>query len=144
MENLTRKVPAWFWVLAVFFLLWNIMGVWFFYYHTFMPEADFNAMTEAEQNLMGEYPLWTKIAFAMATFGGLAGAIGLIMRKKWAKTAFIISIIGIIPQMVHSLFFTNSREVYGPGTEVMPAMVVVFGIFLVWFSIFSLKKGWLR
>jgi hypothetical protein len=83
------------------------------------------------------------VAFAIAVFGGTIGSIGLLMKKKWAKTAFLASLATIIPQMTHSLFFTKAREVYGPGTEIMPILVIVFGVLLVWFSSFEIKKNWL-
>ena len=66
------------------------------------------------------------------------------MKKKWAKSAFIISLVALIPQMIHNLFFTKAREVYGPGIELMPIMIIVFGVFLLWFSAFGIKKDWLK
>jgi hypothetical protein len=41
-------------------------------------------------------------------------------------------------------FFTKAKEVYGAGTEVMPTLVIVCGVFLLWFSTFGIKKGWLK
>ena len=38
--------------------------------------------------------------------------------------AFIISLAGIIPQMMQNLFLSNAREVYGPGTEIMAAVPI--------------------
>jgi hypothetical protein len=143
MENQKTSVPMWYWILAVFFLLWNLMGVYSFYYHTFISAEALLALPEAERALYENYPLWTKVAFAFAVFGGTIGSIGLVMRKKWAKSAFIISLAAIIPQMFYDLFFTKAREVYGPGTEVMPILIVAFGVLLVWYAAFCIKKDWL-
>lgn len=144
MENQSNKVPVWHWILSVFFLLWNIMGVMSFFAHVFISEEALQALPEVERELYTSYPMWTNIAFAFAVFGGLIGSIGLIAKKRWAKPAFLISLLAIIPQMSHNLFMTNAREVYGPGTEVMPIMIIVFGIFLVWYSNYAIKKGWLK
>ena len=93
----------------------------------------------------GEYPTWITIIFAIAVFSGLLGSLGLLLKKKWSKLAFIISLCAIVPQMVHNVFFTKSIDVYGIGQAVtMQIMVVVFGVFLVWFSNFAIKKNWLR
>ena len=35
MENGKIKIPIWFWVVTIFYLLWNIMGVLSFFVHTF-------------------------------------------------------------------------------------------------------------
>lgn len=144
MENQKTAVPMWFWAVAAFALLWNLMGVSSFLMQVSMTDESLRALPLAEQELYNSYPLWTYIAFAIAVFGGMIGSVGLLMKKKWAKPAFIISLLAIIPQMIQNLSFTNAREVYGPGTEVMPILIIVFGLFLVWFSTLAINKGWLK
>ena len=145
METENIKIPIWFWVIAVFFLLWNLMGVLSFFGHTFISEEALALLPENERELYGDYPLWTTIVFAIAVFFGFIGSLGLVLKKKWSKLAFIISLCAIIPQMIHNVFFTKSMDVYGPGeAATMPVMVIVFGIFLVWFSNYAIKKNWLK
>jgi hypothetical protein len=144
MENQKTAAPMWFWAVAAFALLWNLMGVSSFLMQVSMTDEGLKALPLAEQELYNSYPLWTYIAFAIAVFGGMIGSVGLLMKKKWAKPAFIISLLAIIPQMIQNLFFTNAREVYGPGTEVMPILIIVFGLFLVWFSTLASNKSWLK
>ncbi len=143
--NSTKQKPSiWFWVLAIFFLLWNIMGVLSFFSHTFITEEALAKLPANERELYAEYPLWTTIVFAIAVFSRLLGSIGLVLRKKWAKIVFIISLCAIIPQMIHNVFFTKSLDVYGTlQATTMPILVVVFGVSLVWFSNFSLNKKWI-
>jgi hypothetical protein len=145
MKNKNTKIPTWFWVVSIFFLLWNIMGVFSFFAHTLISDAAIAELPANERALYGEYPMWTTIVFAIAVFGGIIGAIGLVLKKKWSKTAFIVSLLAIIVQMTHNVFFTTSIEVYGTIQAVtMPVLVVVIGIFLVWFSIYGIKKHWLN
>ncbi len=144
METKSKKIPTWYWVAAIFFLLWNLMGVMSFLQHSFITEEALNEMSHAESDLYRSYPTWTYIVFAIAVFGGLLGSIGLLLRKSWAKIAFVISLVAIIPQMTQNLFFSNAREVYGPGTEIMPILVIVIGVFLVWFSSYAIRKNWLN
>jgi len=144
MENQKTTVPKWFWAIAAFSLLWNLMGIGSFFQQVSMTGEALKALPLSEQELYNSYPLWTFIAFAFAVSGGIIGSVGLLMKKKGAKAAFIISLLGIIPQMIHTLFFTKAKEVYGPGTEVMPILVIVFGVFLLWFSSLAIKKGWLK
>ena len=143
MENI--KIPKWFWVVALFFILWNIMGVLSFFTHTFISQEALALLPDKERELYGDYPIWTIIIFAIAVFSGLLGSFGLLLKKKWARLTFIISICAIIPQMIHNVFFTKSVEVYGLGqTITIPIMVVVFGLFILWFSAYSIKKNWLE
>ena len=55
-------------------------------------------------------------------------------RKKLATFVLIISFIGILAQMSYNFFISKSMEVYGPGEMIMPVMVIVVGVFLVWYS----------
>lgn len=145
MKHEKTKIPMWFWIISIFFLLWNIMGVFSFLAHTFISSEALAALPTNERELYGEYPLWTTIVFGIAVIAGMIGAIGLVLKKKWSKMAFIISLLAVIPQMIHNVFFTNSIEVYGSIQAVtMPALVVIFGLFLVWFSMLSIKKHWLN
>jgi hypothetical protein len=145
MENMKIKTPAWYWITAFFFLLWNVMGVLSFFMHTFISAEDLAALSDPEQALYGSYPMWTTLVFAIAVFAGTLGSVGLVLKKKWSKTAFIISLCAIIPQMIHNVFFTKSMDVYGPGeAATMPIMVVVFGVFLVWYSTRLITKDWLK
>lgn len=144
MKNNTVKTPIYFWILAVFFLLWNAMGLASFYMHTFISYESLAILPKAEQDLYASYPLWTSIVFAVAVLGGFIGSVGMLLKKKWAKVAFIISLIAIIPQMIHNIFVTKSMEVYGTGAVVMPLLVVVFGVFLVWYAGFCERKQWLQ
>lgn len=145
MENDKIKIPVWFWIVSVLFLLWNLMGVASFFMHSFISQEALDTLSVAERDLYNSYPLWTKIVFAIAVFFGFAGSLGLVLKKKWSKMAFIISLIAIVPQMIHNVFVTKSIEVYGTAQAItMPILVVVIGFFLVWFSNYSINKNWLK
>jgi hypothetical protein len=143
MEQGKVKVPIWFWIVAVFFFLWNLMGIGSFYMHLFISTEALDALSVPEKELFESYPAWTKVAFAVAVFGGFLGSIGLLLKKAWSKRFFIISLCAILPQMIYHVFITESMEVYGPGSVVMPIMVVAFGLLLIWFSKMGIKKNWL-
>ena len=88
-----------------------------------------------EQALYDEFPLWTYIIFAIAVFAGFFGSVGLMLRKHWSYTMFMLSMFAIIPQMIHNVFFTSSIEVFGLVQSItMPILVITFGAFLIWFS----------
>jgi hypothetical protein len=144
MENKQFKVPAWYWILTAILLLWNLMGVFSFIGHTFISDETLQALPTNERELYGDYPMWTTIVFAIAVLSGLLGSIGLFLKKKWTKMSFIISLCAIIPQMLHNVVFTESIEVYGLIQAItMPILVVIFGLFAIWFASFAIKKTWL-
>lgn len=144
MDNQSIKVPMWYWIAAIIFLLWNLMGIGSFLSHTLMKEEMIQKLSVAEQELYSNYPAWVFFAFAIAVFDGTLGCIGLLLKKKWARSMFIVSLIGIVPQMTYVIFIANTAEVYGPSGLIMPVMIVAVGFFLVWYSSNCIKKGWLR
>jgi len=139
-----NKIPVWFWIVSTVAILWNIMGVASFFMQIMISDETLQALPINERELYGNYPLWTKIAFALAVFGGLFGSIALLLRKKYAKPLFLISLVAIIIQMYHHLFMINSIEVYGTEAWIMPILVFIIGILLVWFSWFCYKKNWIK
>lgn len=143
-KNATTKPPVWFWIVSVLALLWNLMGVMNYLGSTFMKEALKAEMTPEQVNLMESTPAWVTAAFAIAVWFGAAGCIGLLLRKKWAKSALGMSLIGILVQTGYGFFMTNATEVYGQTEAfIIPLMVIVIGIFLIFFARLSERKLWI-
>ncbi|MFD1095562.1 hypothetical protein [Salegentibacter chungangensis] len=143
-QVLSSKVPVWFWILSSILLLWNIAGVISFFEHMGISEETLQAMPEGERVFYDTYPVWALIAFALAVFGGTLGCVGLLLRQKWAKALFIISLIGVLVQMIHTLLISGATETYGPGGMIMSGMIIAIAIFLVWFAGYGTQKGWLK
>ena len=132
-----------FWIISVIALIWNLMGVNQYIQQAYMTDS-FKAMyTEEQLAMITSSPSWVTAVFAIAVFGGFLGALALLLRKKVATILFTISLIGIIAQMYHNLFVIDSVAIYGPGAAIMPAMILAFALFLLWYSKFADKKNWL-
>jgi hypothetical protein len=141
--NTANPIPTWFTGIAVFVLLWNLLGVMAFAGQMLITPEMLSQLPQAEQDLYAATPLWATIAFAIAVIAGAIGAFLLFLKKSACIPVFQLSLVGVVIQMVHSLFLSNSLEVYGPGSSTMPMLVVVIAITLVWWSKKSLGKGWL-
>jgi len=136
-----KKPSVLFWVIAVIALLWNAMGVFAFITDLTMSEEALALMTEAQQELYNSTPTWNYVGYGLATIGGLLGAIGLLMRKSWATSLFILSFIGVLINLVWSLFLSNAADIMGAAAYILPVMVVVIAIFLIWYSRKSTADG---
>jgi uncharacterized membrane protein len=133
-----------FWIIAVIALIWNIMGVMAYLGQAYMTDDEKALLPEAERALYSDIPAWATAAFAFAVFGGLLGAIAILLRKKWATPLFIISLLGILVQMIYNFFISGAMDVYGPGGMIMPVMVLIIGFFLVYYSKKATANGWLN
>ena len=142
-ESTKVSPPVWFWIVAAICLVWNLLGVMAYISQVTMSPEDLAALPEAERLFYESRPAWATAAFAIAVWGGALGSLTLLLRKSFAFHLLLASLIGILVQMFHSFFISNSFEVFGPGRAIMPIMVIVIGIALVWFTRSSKTKGWI-
>ena len=133
--------PAWFKVVAVVALLWNLLGCLAFFADLRLSPDDLAKLPAAQQALYAARPAWAIAATAVAVFGGALGSIGLLMRKKWALPAFVASLLGILVQDVALFVLADGARLAGPVAVVMQAVVLVIGIGLVMLARKSLARG---
>jgi len=129
-----NKPKTMFWVTAGIALIWNLMGVAAYLADAYASPEMIAARSTAEQALYDARPAWATAAFATAVFGGALGCILLLLRKKIATPVLIVSLIGILAQFCYNFFMADTMDVYGPGSAIMPIMVIVIGAYLVWYS----------
>jgi len=140
----TTKPPIWFLIVSVIALLWNAAGAYMYLQQAYNTES-FQAMYTPEQlEMVNNAPAWATAAFALAVFGGVLGCIGLLLRKKWAKPIFLLSLLGILAhQIVYNSFMSGAIEEYGATAVIMPIITLIIGIYLFWLSKKGITKGWL-
>lgn len=137
------KPPVWFWVVSVIALLWNLMGVSAYLFDAFISVEQLEAMAPELRELYEGRPAWVTAAFALAVFGGFIGSIGLLLRKKWAKPLFMLSLVAVLAQNVYTFFMSNTLDAMGTQTAIMPIFVILISIYLVYFSKRGIEKNWL-
>jgi len=134
MSKSTNKPGIDFWIIGIVALIWNLMGVFAYLQQAYMTEEDLIAMPVAEQALYENIPAWVTGAYAIAVFGGALGCILLLLRRKLASSLFLISLVGIVLQMSYNIFMSKAADVYGPGEISMTAMIILIGVFLLWYA----------
>jgi len=142
--NEVAKLPKWYWVASVLALLWTAMGVASYLYHVTLSPDGIAALPAGQAKLMNMTPAWVNGAFAIATWGGLLGAIGLLLRRRWARGLFVLSLIALLIQFGWVFLVARSHELIGPSSALFPAIIAALGIILIWFASDAAKRGWLR
>ena len=137
------RPPAWFWIVAVLGLLWELFGVAMYLMHVgVLPNSQ--EMSEAERSLMESSPVWVTGLFAIGVFGGALGTLGLLLRKRWARPLLLLSLVAVILQFGGWLLVTDAIAVMGPSVFAMPAVIVAVAILLAWLATVGVRRGWLR
>ena len=132
------KVPLSFWVVAGLGVLWNgfaCMAYWLTATHN--PAA--MAQTSAEMvDALNHTPSWAMAAWGLAVGAALAGSLLLILRRRWAVPAFIVSLGGLL---VLTLYQVASNM---PMSLFQVVMIWLVALFLLRFSSSEAGKGLLR
>lgn len=141
MNDSTESKVHWsFWLIGAVALIWNGLGV-ANYFAQMNPET-LEMYRESERMIVEGRPAWATAGFALAVFGGAVGSILLLLRQSACSYSFIISFVGVIVAMVHSLGLDielGAGEIV--GIVVMPIAVAAF---LIWYSMRAKRKGWMR
>jgi hypothetical protein len=143
-ENMpeTVAIPSWFKAVAITALIWNLLGVLAFALQMMITPEILAGLPAAERELYVNIPLWVTISFAVAVFSGSFGSLFLLLKKPLATPLLILSLIGVFVQNFHSFFMSNALEVNGPVGIIMPAVVILFGIYLIILSKKAQSHGW--
>jgi hypothetical protein len=142
-QNTNPAVPLWYWAIGAMSLLWNLLGCAAFGMELFAQEAMMESMTEAQKEWARSIPGWIYVVYALAVTTGVAGSIGLFLRKGWTVALFAICLAAVIVQMVYTMIIGGGMQVMGPSGLVMPLLVIVFAAVLLWFSWFARSRNWL-
>jgi hypothetical protein len=141
-EVTQRKAPTWFTIVSAVLLVWNLLGVMAYIAQVTMTPEALAALPDGQRELYENVPSWATAAFAVAVNGGALGCLLLLLKKNLAGLFLQLSLLGVMVQMYHSFFMTESFEVFGPGGMVMPVMVIVIAIYLVMFAAKAKAQKW--
>lgn len=137
-------VPAWFRIVAILALLWNLLGVAAFVMDASMSADTIAAMPEAQQQLYAVRPAWVLAAYAIAVFAGALGSLMLVMRRKLAPPLLVLSLLAVLVQMAYVFFLSDTLAVMGDAAMAMPLLIIAIAVALVWLARTAAARGWLR
>jgi hypothetical protein len=144
MNAIANKPPTWYWVVSSVALLWMLFGVMAWCMDLMLDPAALAQMPEAQQQLYASRPQWLFVVYAIAIFSGLAGTIGLLVRKRWATPLFLLSLVAIVVQFGYTFTAMHAIELLGAAQAVpFPVVIFVIGAALWWFSGYARKRGWI-
>jgi len=125
-----------FWGVGILVLLWNLFGCAIYLMDKFATDATLLAMENGEAMVASRdfYPIWATAAFAIAVWGGLCAAIMLLMRKRLSVILYVVSLAAAIICFIPTFTMPVVKAAGGSTYWVMPVIVVVLGMFQIWWS----------
>jgi hypothetical protein len=138
-----QKPNAFYYIISVFFLLWNLIGVAFFFVELLAPDMVTQAMSEEQVTLYNSRPVWYMTNYGVAVFGGIAACIALLIKNKFAVIVAFISFFALVISTAYN-FYAGSWNMVGTGDRVMFLLVPFLGLLLYLYTRFARAKGWLK
>ena len=135
-------VPRWFRPIAIVSLIWNLLGCAAYLADVTLKPEDIAAMTPAQQELYASRPKWAVAATATAVWGGAAGCLGLVLRKRWSVPLLVASLLGVIVQDVGLFGLTRVASTGGPVVIPLQALVLIVSVGLVVLARTAVRRGW--
>jgi hypothetical protein len=127
----SNRVPAWFWGMAGFGVLWNLYGIYQFI-GTLTPagrSAMAAGMTAAQAQIYFSLPAWMTAVFAIGVFGGLLGSLVLAARRAFAVSVLAVSLVGYAALFGGDVYFGVFAAM--PGQLAILAFVVLVAMALL-------------
>jgi hypothetical protein len=139
-----EQAPKWYRPVAVAALLWNLLGCAAYLSDVMLTPEDVAKLSAAQQAMYAARPAWSIAATAMAVWGGAAGCVGLIMRRRWASQLLITSLAAVIVQDAWLFGLSGSGAKAGVVAFVLQGLVLLVAAGLVVLGLRAEAQGWTR
>lgn len=144
------RTPVHLWIVGIVALIWNAIGCYDYlmtrmrdtdYLQSMMPTVDPNAILA----WVDAFPVWAQFGWGLGVWGGLIGALLLLVRSRWAVWAFGLSLIGAVLGLGYQIVSAPPLPgAEGAMFEVMPYMIIAIAVALFLYARAQEKKGVLR
>ncbi len=142
MEPTPARPPRSYWIVSLLALLWMLLGVAAWTLDLMTDEQALASMSEPQRQLYAARPPWLFVVYAVAIFSGLLGAIGLLMRKRWAIALLGLSLVAIVIQFGYTFIGMDAIRILGAAAALpFPLMIFGIGAVLLWFARRSQRAG---
>jgi hypothetical protein len=134
--------PRWLLWVSILLLVWNGIGIFAFVSQFGMNARDIAVTEEIQRNLWSHMQPYVWVAYAVAVAGGTLGAVGLLLKRRWAIWPYIMSLIAMIVQ------FTNPYLLHVASTKqasimTFPLILIAIAAVQVMLARRSQRAGWL-
>lgn len=142
-----KKPSIWYWIICVLGVLWSSGGA---YDYTMTRTQNADYMAQFPPDLLEYFynmPLLMDFTWPLAVWGGLLGWILMLARKKWAVPVFLVSFVAMIINFGYMLFdggMALQAQHMGAFSYIFTALIVLLGVFALWFSHRAKANGTLK
>ncbi len=141
-EAKPEGTPKHLWVVGIVALLWNAMGAMDYVMTQTHNESYMSSFTPEQREFSYGFPAWVVAAWAIAVWGGVLGAVLLLMRKRLAVQVFLASLVAMVITTIHNFVLSNGFEVMGDAFSlIFTAVIFLSAVGLFMYSRAMANRG---
>jgi len=137
-----KRTPWHLWVVGIVALLWNAVGAVDYLMTQTRNEQYMSQFTPEQLEYFYGFPAWVVAAWAIAVWGGVLGAILLLMRKSLAAPVFLMSLIAMVLTTIYQYVLSSGLEVVGDAFSlVFTGVIFLIAVALFLYARAMQKRG---
>ena len=136
------RAPWHLWVIGGSALLWSAMGAMDYVMTQTKNEAYMSGFTPQQLAFFYSFPAWVVSAWAIGVWGGVLGAVLLLVRRRLAVWVYLASFMGMVVITFHNYLLSNGMDVVGDAFSLgFTAVIFLFALGLFLYARAMRKRG---
>jgi hypothetical protein len=136
-----RPVAGWFAIAAVASVLFMVLGCIALGMHL---TADPRSLPLDQRAVFEAEPQWVLAASAFGFIAGLIGSILLLLKRRAAERALLVSLAGMLVWFVGMFATPRFRDLLSTDQIALSVAVLALTWTIYWFARHSRQRGWLQ
>jgi hypothetical protein len=140
-ETKATPTPHHLWIVGIVGLLWNLMGAVDYLMTQTKNEAYMGQFSPEQLEFFYGFPVWLVALWALAVWGGVLGAVLLLLRRKSAVPVLLVSLLCMVSTAVHNYGFSSGAEIMGGKGLIFTGVIFVIALCLVIYARKMARRG---
>lgn len=138
----TQQGRPWhLWLVGILGLLWNLVGAYDYLMTETENEAYMASFTPEQLDYFYSFPTWVVGTWAIAVWGGVLGALLLLLKKRLAAGVLLVSFLSMAITAVYNFGLSDGAAVMGMGAVAFSALIFVIALGLWFYARTMAQKG---
>ncbi len=122
------RTPRHLWVVGILALLWNAVGAFDYLMTQTRNESYMGQFTPEQLEYFYGFPAWVVAFWALAVWGGVLGALLLLLRRRLAVPVLLVSFVSMVVTSIHNFLLSDGVDVMGGSGVAFSAAIFVIAL----------------
>lgn len=136
-----QPVARWYMIAAIASVLFMLVGCVGFVLDRM---TDTSSLPLDQRTVVLARPLWSLVAYGLAVWVGLAGAVLLVMKRKLAEPLLLVSLMAAVFTFLPYAVVPGVRDNVSTNDIAFALVILAITWTIFWFARHSRQRGWLR